>query len=107
MPFQKGESGNPGGYSSARRALNNTFIRRLRDDFEKYGDKVISKLRREDPATYFRVIASFQPKEVLTDIGENLADLLRARNGEAASQPVVTLGDGAQAVDTEPDDVRH
>ena len=66
MTWKKGESGNPkgGGYSSARRALNNTFFRRLREDFEEHGVSAIEKMRESDPGGYVRMLASLLPQKL-------------------------------------------
>ncbi len=65
MPWQKGQSGNPGGLSKgSRRILSDAFIRALARDFEQHGEQVLETLRKNDPATYFRGIIALMPKEV-------------------------------------------
>lgn len=68
MPWQKGQSGNPGGRSKgARTKLSDAFIRTLAHDWEKHGESVISRVRESDPTTYMRVIAGLLPKDVTLD----------------------------------------
>lgn len=64
MPWQKGQSGNPGGLSKgSRRKLTDAFIRALRD-WKAHGEEVIQRVREKNPAVYFKCIASLLPKDV-------------------------------------------
>jgi hypothetical protein len=68
MPWQKGQSGNPGGLSKgSRRKLTDAFIRALARDWERYGESVIKRVREESPTTYFKGILSLLPKDVSLD----------------------------------------
>jgi hypothetical protein len=63
--FQPGQSGNPGGKPvGARNSLTGDFLRRLSLDFDKHGDKVISRARNKDPLGYVKVIAALLPKQM-------------------------------------------
>lgn len=63
--FKPGQSGNPGGKPvGSRNKLQGDFVRRLVDDFERFGIYAIARVRRHDPATYLRVVASLMPKQV-------------------------------------------
>jgi len=64
-PFSPGQSGNPGGKPvKARNRLQGEFMRRLADDFERYGIYAVARARHDDPLGYLRVIASLMPKEL-------------------------------------------
>jgi len=64
MPWQKGQSGNPGGLSKgSRRKLTDAFIRALARDFEAHGEAVIQRVREENPVAYFKGMISLLPKD--------------------------------------------
>jgi Family of unknown function (DUF5681) len=70
IPFKPGQSGNPGGRpKGARNKLGEEFLAQLCDDFEAHGAAVIERVRREDPASYIRVIAGLLPKELKSASG--------------------------------------
>lgn len=63
--FKKGQSGNPGGRPTGTRlALQGSFLKKLQDDFDKFGALAIRQCRKEDPTGYVRVVASLMPKEL-------------------------------------------
>jgi hypothetical protein len=68
-PFKPGEGGRPKG---ARNKLGEAFINAVLADFQVDGVAAIVKVRTEDPSTYFRVIASLQPKEFTGEDGAPL-----------------------------------
>lgn len=78
--FKAGNRANPGGKPvKARNRLQGDFVRRLADDFERFGIYAIARVRRHDPATYVRVCASLMPKELeiikpLDDISDEQLD---------------------------------
>lgn len=63
--FKKGVkppgTGRPAG---SRDRLSTAFLKELADNFEKHGKITLEALRQADPATYIRVVASLQPKEI-------------------------------------------
>ncbi len=68
------ERANPAGRPhGSRHKLSNDFLEALCNDFTEHGKQTIIGLRESDPATYVRVIASLQPKEVA--ITQPLADV--------------------------------
>jgi len=65
-PSTRFRPGNPGGRGSreARERISTAFLRALADDFEANGVDAIVRLRKEDVASYVKVAAALQPKEV-------------------------------------------
>jgi hypothetical protein len=69
MPWQKGQSGNPGGLSKgSRRKLSDAFIRALARDWEAHGEEVIQRVREEHPAAYFKGMLSLLPKDMSLEL---------------------------------------
>ena len=65
-PFQPGESGNPSGRPrGARNRLSEILLSVVVDDFSEHGTEAIAQLRKKDPATYLRLIASLVPRELI------------------------------------------
>jgi hypothetical protein len=65
MPWQKGQSGNPGGLSKgSRRKLSDAFIRVLARDWEAHGEEVLRSVREDNPVAYFKCMVSLLPKDV-------------------------------------------
>jgi hypothetical protein len=74
MPWQKGQSGNPGGLSKgSRRKLSDAFIRVLARDWETHGEQVLRRVRQDNPVAYFKGLLSLLPKDVHLE-GELSAD---------------------------------
>lgn len=97
--FKAGQSGNPGGKpKSTRNRLQGDFMRRLSDDFERYGIYAIARMRRDDPGAYIRAIATLMPKELeITRQFDDLTDeqLDAARIAVAAILAAQDSGEGA------------
>lgn len=56
---------NPAGRpKGSRNKLGEVFLRAMLEDFEENGESAIQDCRKDDPATYVRVIASLLPKEL-------------------------------------------
>jgi len=94
IPFQPGQSGNPGGRPvGARSRLTTHFLHALADDFDEHGKKAIKECRENKPEAYIKAIAALCPKELelktpLQDATEDelralLAILRRARSGDS------------------------
>src|SRR5215213_10093987 len=65
MPWQKGQSGNPGGLSKgSRHKLTDAFIRALARDWQVHGEAVIERVREDNPAAYFKDMLSLVQKDV-------------------------------------------
>lgn len=81
-------------------------MRRLADDFERYGIRAIARARHDDPLGYLRVIASLMPKEL--EIGHPMDEF----TDEQLDAVIITLrailaaqGDGsngANAIELQP-----
>lgn len=64
-PFLPGNLANPGGRPvKSRNRLQGDFVRRLAEDFERFGIYAIARARHMDPLGYLRVVASLIPKEM-------------------------------------------
>jgi hypothetical protein len=65
MPWQKGQSSNPGGLSKgSKRKLTDASIRTLARDWQAHGKEVIKRVRADNPAAYFKAMLSLVPKDV-------------------------------------------
>jgi hypothetical protein len=65
--FKPGQSGNPAGRKrGSRNKLSQSFMDALDADFEQHGVDVIVKVRVEQPAVYFKVIAALMPAKLET-----------------------------------------
>ena len=64
-PWQPGQSGNPAGRPrGSRNRLGEAFVDDLCADWRENGPQVIVAVRKADPSTYLRVVASILPKEL-------------------------------------------
>ena len=64
-PWQPGQSGNPAGRPrGSRNRLGEAFVDDLCADWKENGPQVIVAVRKDDPSTYLRVVASILPKEL-------------------------------------------
>jgi hypothetical protein len=98
-PATRFSADNPGRAKrkGARDRLSAAFLTALADDFDAHGKEVVEKVRKEDPATYLRVMAGILPKELevsrpLDDVGDaELSELIAlVRTGLAAKDDGVT-----------------
>lgn len=58
------------GYSAAKRALANSFVRGLMHDFDEHGEKVIQAVREKSPDVYLRLAAQLIPQTLEIEVGE-------------------------------------
>jgi hypothetical protein len=68
MPFKKGQSGNPGGSSQARKLLNDAFLRALHRGWGKHGDKARERMAQEHPCQFVTHMFKLLPKETEADV---------------------------------------
>lgn len=101
--FKKGQSGNPGGKpAGTRNALQGSFLKKLQEDFDKFGALAIRQCRKKDPTGYVRVVASLMPKELeIKRPLEELDDAQLAAAIAALQSFVASQGDVARAVDSQ------
>jgi hypothetical protein len=91
-PIKPGEVRNPAGRpKGARSKLSEAFLQAFAEDFERYGQEVIEKVRTERPHDYLKVIATVTPRRMeiedatmrsaseLTD--DELAGIIQGANG--------------------------
>lgn len=97
--FQPGNSGRP---KEARDKLSRAFLEGLAADFEKNGKAALVRVRKEDPSTYIRVVASLQPKEL------EISDPMKSLSDEKLAAAIAALTDTlrSQVPPTEPDEQR-
>jgi len=77
MPWKRGESGNPKGKAQGTRTgVCDAFVRDLHDDWRKHGKAALAACRKEEPATYVRVVAGLLPKETNANLNMNAGESL-------------------------------
>jgi hypothetical protein len=70
--WKPGESGNPLGRPlGSRNKLSEAVIQDIAADWAIGGAETIARVRMTDPATYFRVVASILPKDVLVNVQQS------------------------------------
>lgn len=69
----------------SRDRLSRAFLYALADDFEAKGKAAIERVRKDDPSTYLRVVASLQPKEL------EISDPMRALTDEKLAAAIEAL----------------
>jgi hypothetical protein len=70
MPFRKGQSGNPGGCSQARKLLNDSFLRALHRVWDKHGEKALERMAQEHPCQLVTLMFKLLPKETEAEVHE-------------------------------------
>jgi Family of unknown function (DUF5681) len=71
-PWKPGVSGNPAGRPiGSRNKLSESVIQDIAVDWAIGGPETIARVRMTDPATYFRVVASILPKDVLVNVQQS------------------------------------
>jgi len=68
-PWKPGECGNPAGRPlGSRNKLSESVIQDIAADWAVGGAETIARVRMTDPATYFSVVVSILPKDVLASV---------------------------------------
>jgi hypothetical protein len=100
MPWQKGQSGNPGGLTKgARRKLSDAF-RSLARDWQAHGEEVIRCVREEDSAVYFKGdLASLRCQRMSRLQGKGRYSILAAQGVTKCSASTIP-GGGTPFADT-------
>ncbi len=72
--FPAQNNANPGGKPvNLRNSLNARFLKVLSAEFDRVGKEAITIVAKTDPATFLRVIAALQPKEM--EVKRSLDDI--------------------------------
>lgn len=96
-----------GRMAGQRERLTTHFVRALASDFEDHGVEAIARVRRDDPATYLRIIAAIVPKDLNVTAsvfdGRSDADLADDLAAVRAAIAAAVADGGSGALDgTEP-----
>jgi Family of unknown function (DUF5681) len=76
-PWKPGQSGNPAGRPvGSRQRFSESVIQDIAADWAIGGAETIARVRQTDPATYFRVVASILPKDVLVNVQQSTDNIL-------------------------------
>jgi hypothetical protein len=95
-----GENGHKGGRpKGVRNQLTTEVVRDILADWKEGGAAAVRICRIEEPATYFRVVTSILPKELLFEVGsplteltdEQLTALIEQRLRELAQEPMKVI----------------
>jgi len=62
--FLAGNAGNGGRRPGARNKLGEQFLEDLRDSWVEQGPRALPRCAENDPAGYFRIVASLLPKDI-------------------------------------------
>jgi hypothetical protein len=68
MPFAKGQSGNPGGCSQARKLVNDSFLRALHRVWDKHGETALETMAQEHPCQLVTQMFKLLPKETEAEV---------------------------------------
>lgn len=68
--FLPGHSGNGGRPKGARSQLAETFLRVLKSSFDNGGAEAVERVKKEDPATYIKIVANLLPRQITGEDGE-------------------------------------
>jgi hypothetical protein len=71
--FVLGNAGNGGRKLGTRRDLEMRLVDSVVRDFAEHGERVIERVREEDPATYLRIAAGLLPKELHVNVAHDLS----------------------------------
>lgn len=64
MPFQPGQSGNPGGRPKDRKSLEKQFFEDIYASWKAGGRAAVEAMMRRAPAKYVQVVAGLMPKQL-------------------------------------------
>src|SRR5262245_64134498 len=73
--FRPGQRGGPGRRPGQRNYLTEIALQALGDDFAVHGTAVIEQVRKQEPATYLKIVASLLPRQLQVERSSPLGEL--------------------------------
>lgn len=68
MPWKRGQSGNPGGWSSAQRRLYKGFLTDVQKRWQEKGGECLDRMIRDHPEDFVKIVAALMPKSLEASI---------------------------------------
>jgi len=68
MPWKRGESGNPGGWSSAQRRLYKGFLTDVQKRWREKGGECLDRMIRDHPEDFVKTVVALMPKSLLAEV---------------------------------------
>ncbi len=91
-PFKPGISGNPNGRpKGSRNRLTDQVLKSIAEDFAQHGSEVLERVRREEPATYLKMIVSLLPRELVMQFEQHRPSEV----GQLEDEQIIELADAA------------
>lgn len=102
MAWKKGESGNPGGRAAHKDRFTRKFWADFHNEWEQGGPDALTRIRRDDPATFVRVAASLMPKETEVTLKNELDRMTDAELREFIQRELAASGSSSAEVEEPP-----
>jgi hypothetical protein len=97
-PWKPGQSGNPAGRpAGSRNKLSEAVLADIAADWAAGGAEAIARVRATDPSTYFRVVASILPKDVMLNVQQSTPGNLDA-DAYSALRPLLDVIESCGAI---------
>ena len=70
MPWKRGQTGNPGGWSSAQRRLDQAFLTDVQKRWREKGGECLDRMIRDHPEDFVKTVAALMPKSLLAEVNK-------------------------------------